>query len=420
MLSQKPAFKLGLASLYAVRFKPFVKLFPHLCGMEKNGLSKLQILVMAVTAGVCVANIYYNQPILKEIATTFGTQESNVGIISVLSQAGYGLGLFFITPLGDKTNRKKLILILQGILIAALLGMAFIKHLYGVYAMSLLIGLLAVAAQIILPMAATLDKANRGRTVGIIFTGILIGILAARVFSGYISAWFGWRYVYGISAIMVGVTAIMIHFSLPNVPAQFSGNYAELLQSTIKQVKRFALLRRTALLGALVFGAFCSFWTTLTFHLSGAPFNYRADTIGLFGILAIGGALLAPVFGKLADKGNPARSQIITVAMLIAGVLIIKIFPYNIWSFVVAVLLLDVGVQATQVTNVATIYTLDETAHSRINTVYMTTYFMGGAIGTFVGVQCWQFGGWAMVTWQLLVWGLLAMLVALIGYKKEV
>lgn len=367
---------------------------------------------MAVTAGVCVANIYYNQPILKEIANSFHVGESEVGAISVLSQAGYGLGMFFITPLGDKINRKKLILVMQATLIAALLGIAFITELTSVYLMSLLIGLVAVTAQVILPMAASLDKQNRGRTVGIIFTGILIGILGARVFSGYIAEWFGWRYVYGISAVMVFLTSLIVHFSLPDVPAAFTGNYGQLLRSTLVQVKRFALLRRTALLGALVFGAFCSFWTTLTFYLSGAPFFFRADIIGLFGILAIGGALLAPVFGKLADKGNPARSQLIAVSLLITGILLIKLFPANIISFVVAVLLLDVGVQATQVTNVATIYTLDDTAHSRINTVYMSTYFLGGATGTFAGVQCWKAGGWPFVTWQLLIWSGLALVLA--------
>lgn len=394
-------------------------LINDICRMGKQGLSKMQIAIMAVTAGVCVANIYYNQPILKNIATTFHANESEVGLVSVLTQAGYGLGLFFITPLGDKTNRKKLILILEAILIAALLGISFVTKLWAIYAMSLLIGMVGVAAQVILPMAASLDKENRGRTVGIIFTGILIGILAARVFSGYISAWFGWQYVYSISAMMVFATALMVQFSLPNVKAQFQGNYGQLLQSTLLQVKRFALLRRTALLGALIFGTFCSFWTTLTFHLSGSPFNYRSETIGLFGILAIGGALLAPFFGKRADKGNPARSQLITVTVLIIGVVIIKIFPYNILSFVVAVLLLDIGVQATQVTNIATIYTLDESSHSRINTVYMTSYFIGGAIGTFVGVQCWRIGGWPMVSWQLLAWSFMALLVSFTGYKKQ-
>jgi len=387
--------------------------------MNEGGLSKKQIIIMSVTAGVAAANIYYNQPILKDIAATFHTTESGAGLVSVMAQAGYGLGLFFLTPLGDKMNRKKLILLLQIVLIAALLGMSFITELTSIYAINLLIGMVAVAAQVILPMAASLDKVNRGKTVGIIFTGILVGILAARVFSGYIAVLLGWRYVYGISAAMVLATALMIHFSLPDVRPQFSGNYGELLRSTILQAKRFALLRRTAILGALVFGTFCSFWTTLTFHLSGAPFNYHTGTIGLFGILAIGGAMLAPLFGKIADKGNPARSQLFAVLMVIAGVLLLKIFPYSLPSLVIAVLLLDIGVQATQVTNIATIYTLDEKAHSRINTVYMTTYFIGGSLGTFAGVQCWHIGGWVAVTWQLLLWSVLGLVVVLTDIRKR-
>lgn len=390
-----------------------------LCGMKQAGLSKMQILFMAITAGVCVANIYYNQPILKDIGASFHITESDAGLISVLAQAGYGLGLFFLTPLGDKLNRKKLIITLQLLLVLALLGMVFISNFSGICAMSLLIGLLGVAAQVILPMAASLDAQNRGRTVGIIFTGILVGILAARVLSGYISALLSWRYVFGISSVMVLGTTLLMQFSLPDVKPQFAGNYSVLLRSIFTQVKRFALLRRMALLGALIFGVFCSFWTTLTFHFSGAPFHFSSGTIGLFGILAIGGALLAPYFGKLADKGNPARLQMLTVLMIIIGVLMIKIFPANIFSFIIAVLLLDVGVQATQVTNMAMIYTLDESAHSRINTVYMTTYFIGGAIGTFVGIQCWRIGGWQMVTWQLLIWSLLALLVAFVGLKTE-
>ncbi len=387
--------------------------------MNTKELSKTQIIIMAVVAGVCVANIYYNQPILKDMGSSFNADAKSTGIISVLTQTGYGLGLFFLSPLGDKINRKKLILILQAITVVALIGMVFIQQLTGMYIMSLVVGMLAVVGQILLPMAAALDNKNRGRTVGIVFTGILIGILSARVFSGYIAAWFGWRYVYGISSIMVTITFLLTKFCLPDVPAKFTGNYVQLLQSTLVQVKRFALLRRTALLGALIFGVFCSFWTTLTFHLSGAPFNYNSGTIGLFGVLAIGGALVAPAFGKLADKRNPARSQVLTVFILIVSVLMIKLFPYNLIAFIVAVLLLDIGIQATQVTNIATIYTLDDTAHSRINTVYMTTYFIGGAAGTYIGVQCWSLGGWAIVTWQLLAWSCIALLVAYIGYKKE-
>src|SRR6218665_2163655 len=387
--------------------------------MENQSLSKSQITIMAIAAGICVANIYYNQPILKDIAKSLNTTEANVGLISVLAQAGYGFGLFFITPLGDKFNRKKLILSLQALLIVALLGMVFLENRIGIFAMSLIIGICSVAAQVILPMAASLEKNNKAKTISLIFSGILIGILAARVFSGYIAEWFGWHYVYALSAIMVFGTTLMVQFSLPDVPSQFTGNYVSLLQSAVFQIKWFVVLRRTALLGALVFGVFCSFWTTLTFHLSGNPFNYGTDTIGLFGLLAIAGALLAPYFRKLIDGGNAARSQLYTTGMVLFSVILLNVMPTSVWAIIIAVLLLDVGVQATQLINIATIYTLDEKANSRINTIYMTSYFIGGALGTFIGVQCWKIGNWNMVTWQLILMSFLAFAVAFFSYRNK-
>jgi len=378
-----------------------------------KSLSNFQILLMAVTAGVAVANIYYNQPILKEIASTFHATEGQVGLISMFSQVGYGLGLFFITPLGDKVNKKNLILILLVILFVTLFLIAFAVSITQIWVLSVLIGLLSVSVQVIVPMAASLDPVNRGKTVGTIFTGILIGILAARVFSGFIAEWLGWRYVYGFSAIMVFTVTMLLKIYLPNVSNQFSGSYLQLLGSALKQIKRFRLLRETALIGALQFGLFCSFWTTLTFHLSGAPFYFHSDRIGLFGLVAIAGAIMAPVFGKLADKGNANRSLLLTISIIIFSLVLIKLMPDSVVVLVVAVLLLDMGAQGMQVTNVALIYTLDETSHSRINTIYMTAFFIGGAIGTSVGLFCWQHGGWNMVTWQLLLWAFLALVLVI-------
>ena len=374
---------------------------------------------MSIAAGICVANIYYNQPILGDIAKNFNVPLARAGIISVVTQAGYGLGLFFLTPLGDKINRKKLILALMALLVAVLTGITLVQNFFWLCVFSLLTGLLGVAAQVILPMAASMDSRNRGRTVGIIFTGILVGILAARVVSGFIAEWLNWRYVYGISAGMVLFSMVLVYAALPDVTPGFSGTYSSLLGSTLAQLKRFPLLRKTALLGALAFGIFCSFWTTLTFQLGGSPFNYKADVIGLFGMLAIAGALLAPVFGKLADKGNPAKAQFFSLMLVLASIILVKIYPFSAIAFVTSVLLLDVGVQATQVTNVATIYTLDETAHSRINTAYMTSYFIGGALGSFTGIQCWNAGSWSLVTWQLLLWCVLALAIVVLGMRNS-
>jgi predicted MFS family arabinose efflux permease len=386
---------------------------------ENKALSSFQILLMAVAAGVAVANIYYNQPILKEIASTFHATEGQVGLISMLSQIGYGLGLFFITPLGDKVNKKNLILILLVILFVTLFLMAVSGSIYQLWVLSVLIGLLSVSVQVIVPMAATLDPVNRGKTVGTIFTGILIGILAARVFSGFIAEWLGWRYVYGFSAVMVFTVTVLLKIYLPEVGNVFIGSYRQLLGSALQQIKRFPLLRETALIGALQFGLFCSFWTTLTFHLSGAPFYFHSDRIGLFGLVAIAGAAMAPVFGKMADRGNANRTLVLTTLIIIFSVVLLKLMPGSVIALILAVLLLDMGAQGMQVTNVALIYTLDATSHSRINTIYMTSFFIGGPIGTSVGLFCWQHGGWNLVTWQLLLWACLVLVLVLRKKKPE-
>jgi len=361
-------------------------------------LTKTQVLIMAATAGIAVANVYYSQPILQAMATQFHISIEKAGNISVLSQIGYGLGLFLLTPIGDMIERKRLILYLQIGLVISLLLMAFSPSLILLYLGSLLIGVFSVVAQVILPMAASLVKENRGKIVGQIFTGILIGILVARVYSGFITSVFGWQYVYIISAMMVLITAILMQRDFPSIQERFSGTYAGLLKSTFAQLGRFPLLRRTALTGMLAFGTLSAFWVSLTFYLSGAPFNYSASSIGLFGLLAAAGALIAPVFGKLADKGSPSRSLVFSTAITLISILLLKLFPGSIAAIWVTVMLLDIGVQATQVTNIAVIYTLDQKANSRINTVYMTSYFIGGALGSFIVIQLYQAGGWGLST----------------------
>ncbi|MFN6564690.1 MAG: MFS transporter [Nostoc sp. ChiSLP01] len=379
--------------------------------ISSNGLTKIQVLIMAIAAGVCVANVYYNQPILKDIASSFRVSEAEVGSISVLTQVGYGFGLFFLIPLGDKINKKKLILTLLGCLFCLLIAMTFSQNIVQASILSIAIGITTVSAQVILPLAASIDRITTGQTVGNIFTGVLIGVLGARVFSGYIAEWFSWRYVYGFSAVMILIVTVLLQIYLPNVKNDFDGYYLELLKSTLYQLKRFLLLREASLIGGLLFGVFCSFWTTLTFHLSGAPFYFQSDTIGIYGFVAIAAALMAPVFGKLADKGNSQRSLTLAVSMVIASIVIAKIAANSALAIAVAVLLIDVGVQAMQVTNLARIYTLDAQSNSRINTVYMTTYFIGGAVGTTLGLFCWNLGGWNLVTWQMLVLTLLAFFI---------
>ncbi len=384
--------------------------------MQYRNKAKNQILIMAVAAGVNVANLYYAQPILHDIAANLHVTETQAGNLPVLTQAGYGVGLLLLTPLGDKVDRRSLINILQGCLVLTLAASALVTGIGGLYPLSLLIGVFSVGVQVLMPMAALLALGDKGRTVGFVFTGALIGILAARAFSGFVTHWLGWRAVYGLSAAMVLACMAFIHITLPRLRPTYTGNYRSLIASTFGQLRRFALLRRITLLGFLVFGLFCSFWTTLTFHLGGPPFYYGSARIGLLGLLGIGGALLAPYFGRLAERANPAKAELWFLGLILLGILCLMAAPYQILAVGAAVLLLDVGVQATQVSNFAQIYTLDERAQSRINTIYVTFVFLGAATGTWAGVQCWALGGWAFVCLQLLIWCLLAFVLACQGY----
>ena len=375
---------------------------------ENAGLSGLQAILMAIAAGASAANIYYNQPILKEIALSFNTTESKAGFVSMLTQIGYGLGLIFITPLGDKMNKKTLIISLMILLFFTLVLMTVAGTLPVVWVLSVLIGALSVSAQVILPMAAGLDPMHRGKTLGTILSGILIDILAARIIGGFAGQWLGWRYVYAISALIVISIAMLVRVSLPDVKNDYSSTYFQILKSTAGLIKKFPLLRQTSITGGLLFGVFCTQWTTLTFHLSAPPFNLHPAAISLFGIATFGGALITPAFGKLADKANPTRPLLLSIAMIIAGVLLIKIVPDSLLILTAGILLLNIGLPANQITNISMIYTLDEGSKSRINTIYITSCFIGGAVGTSVGLFCWNYGGWSWVTWQMMIWTLAA------------
>lgn len=387
--------------------------------MSINKQNKWIIPVMSFSAGTIVANVYYSQPILRNIAESLGKSENAVGKIAVLAQLGYGLGMFFLLPLGDKLNRKKLILSICLTLIVMLLILANTTNFTLLLVLSFIIGVCSTPAQIILPMSAALGKENRGKNVGIVFSGILCGILGSRLLSGALTDLWGWQSVFLCSAILVSISSLLLFFLLPEMPAKFKGSYFGLLKSTISLIGQYKILRQASLLGSFTFGVFCSFWTTLTFHLSEEPFHYPASTIGLFGLIAIGGALVAPYFGKMADKGQVFKNLYLTVGMLFLSILVMCFFPHSIWVLIIAIFFLDIGVQATQITNFTRIYSLDEQAHSRLNTVYMTTYFIGAGTGTFFGLLSWSLGGWDFALSQMLIWSAIALGIVWLSSKNK-
>ncbi|GAB3816469.1 MFS transporter [Pontibacter rugosus] len=375
---------------------------------------------MTIASGMVVANIYYNQPLLAEIARTFQVPEADAGNIAMLTQVGYAIGLLFIIPLGDMLRRKRLIMVDFVLIILSLLLAALAPNMYTLMAASLLIGATSVVPQLFVPMAAHLAKPEaRGKAVGTVMSGLLIGILCSRTLSGFVGAFLGWRAMFMIAAGLMVVLWVAIYFMLPEVHPDFKGNYRKLMKSLVHLVKTEPKLRVAAARGALSFACFGGFWTTLVFLLEEPPFNQGSDVAGAFGLIGAGGAVMASVMGRLSDKFDTKYILVATIAMIILAYVVFGMFSDSILGLVVGVILLDLGLQASHIANQTLVFSLNPQARNRLNTVYMFTYFIGGAIGTFLASQAWHIWQWDGVVVVGLVFSSLALAVHLLFARKN-
>ncbi|RYG19045.1 MFS transporter [bacterium] len=365
---------------------------------ETGGLSASTRWALAVGCAVSVSNLYYLQPLLAQVAADFRVSEGQAGLAATLSQVGYGLGILTIVPLGDIRERRALALTTLGATTLLALAMATAPSFPLLCVASLLLGVATCTPQLLVPFAATLARSEeRGRTVGFVMSGLLLGILLARTASGFVSAQWGWRAVYLIAAVLMVGLAVMVRALLPESrSANEPVSYGRLLRSLGSLVRDEPVLRESAIYGACLFGAFSAFWTTLSFHLAGPPFDMgpkgAGSAAGLFGLVGAAGALAAPLAGRMADQGGPRRTIAIGILVTLAS-FGIMLAP-SIAMLVVGVLLMDVGVQATQISNQSRVYSLRPEARNRLNTVYMTVYFVGGSLGSALGAWAWGLWGW--------------------------
>lgn len=350
---------------------------------------------MAITCGLVVANIYYNQPLLAEIGRTFGLSESNVSLIATITQVGYTLGLLFVVPLGDKRERKSLILVLLLCAAACMAGAAFAPTFALLAAASLLIGIFSAVPQLLIPMAASLaSDEERGRVVGKVMSGLLIGILLSRTISGYVGAQFGWRTMFWVGAgVMVLLTAVLARM-LPRNQPQFAGSYASLLTSLLTLTGELPVLRRSALVGACMFAGFSAFWTALVFFLESPAYRYGSEVAGLFGLIGASGAFAASFAGKSADRKGADYALNLGILLFLGAYVLLGFGGYYLLGLIVGVVILDIGQQMTHISNQARIFTLVPEARSRLNTVYMTTCFIGASAGSFLGGLAWTRFRW--------------------------
>lgn len=358
-------------------------------------LKRADILLMAFCTGLIVANIYYCQPLVILIAQDFGISETVAGKTTYLTQAGYALGLFLLVPLGDMFERKKQILVITGMAILALLLAALSKSFLVLEVASVLIGACSIVPQLILPLTANLSNdSNRGHNIGMVMSGLLVGILASRAVSGSIGFWLGWRAVYymaaGICLLLIGLMAKRFPKSLPS----FKGNYAQLMGSMFSYIKSQPVLRETSIINFLAFAIISGFWTVMVLFLANPPYNYQTLQIGLFGIAGAAGALAAPLVGKLSDGGNPRQNLMKGFILQLLSLALFYFIGTAVIPFVIGIILIDIGQQAIHVTNQTRIYTLIPEARNRLNTIFMSVSFVGASCGSALGLLLWDHGGW--------------------------
>jgi predicted MFS family arabinose efflux permease len=354
--------------------------------------------VMAIATGTVVANNYYNQPLLVSFSESFKASESDIGLVPMLTQVGYAVGLLLFVPLGDMVERRMLINVLSAVACAALVVTAVSPNIDWLLAASFAVGLSSTAPQLLTPFAARLAAPDqRGSAVGLVMGGLFAGILLSRTISGFVGLHLGWRAMYWLAAAAMIIIIIMLSISLPKDSPSFRGSYAALLRSLWTLWRDHAVLRETLIVGALQYAAFGAFWTTLAFQLNRLPQHFGSEVAGLFGLLGLAGVLIAPWAGRLADSYS-SRAIVLasSISMLIAYATLAA-SGHTLIGLAAGVILLDVGIQAGHVVNMTRNYALGAALLSRLNTVYMVSRFCGAALGSLLASCAWNEWHWSGV-----------------------
>ncbi len=350
-----------------------------------------------------MANIYYAQPLAGPIGQALGLDVRATGLIVTLTQIGYGLGLLFVVPLGDRIETRRLVLASLGVSIAALLVAATSRHATEFLLASLLIGVSSTAVQLLVPFAAALAPAHmRGRVVGAVMSGLLMGIMLSRPVASFFDDLWGWQAIFYIAAGFMALIAGALAWRLPARRPHGGAPYLVLLKSMVWLYRTTPVLRRRAFYQTMMFGAFTLFWTTSPLLLAAPPFHMSQRGIALFALAGVAGALAAPLAGRMADKGLSRMATGIAIVSAIAGFLLTRIPHAAPWLSIALLtagaILLDFGVQSTLVVGQRAIYTLGAEYRSRLNGLFMATFFAGGAVCSALGAWAYARGGWPLAS----------------------
>lgn len=314
------------------------------------------------------------------------------------TQLGYAIGLVLLVPLGDGHERRTLIIRMTLLVALALLVVAYAPTFAWLIGASFLLGVVTIVPQLVIPFAANLVPAEtRGRFVGQVMSGLLVGIILSRTVSGYAEAYVGWRGIYMAASVVMFCLSVILYLALPRQPPPSPVAYVELLRSLGRLIRTEPVLQRHSVIGALGFGAFSVFWTSLVFHLGHISHSYGPKTVGTLGLLGVSGALAAAISGRFADRLDARTVNGFFLALIVAAFITLWIGHASLVFIVIGTILLDAGVQGSHISNQTKIYALHQSLRNRLNAVYMFTYFVGGAVGSGLGLYVWQSWGWSSV-----------------------
>jgi predicted MFS family arabinose efflux permease len=368
--------------------------------MERVSANRRVVAIMAIATGAIVANIYYAQPLVATLAHAFGASTAAIGVLITVTQLGYAAGLATLVPLGDLLERRRLLITLLAVCVLGLAAMATAPTLAVICSAGVLVGLTSVAVQVIVPFAAHLaHEGEQGRVVGTVMSGLLIGILLSRTASGLLAEWIGWRWVFGIAAIVTALIAGVLWRELPVHAPTVNMSYPRLLGSVLALIREEPALRFRMIYGGLGMGAFSMIWSVIGFLLARPPYGWSEAAIGLFALFGVAGALGARFAGGLADRGHTRWAGLGFALVMALSFVALGFGASHVVALALGVVLLDLGMQGMQITNQSVIYPLRPAARSRVNTAYMTTLFLGASAGSALASIMYGIGGWVGMCW---------------------
>ena len=359
------------------------------------GLSPALVALMSLATGLSVACNYYVQPLLETVARTFALSVNQAGFIVTTAQLGYAAGLLLLVPLGDMLERRGLIVVMSLLAAGGMVITALSPTLPLMLLGTVLTGLFSVVAQILVPLAATLAAPEkRGKVVGTVMSGLLLGILLARTVAGGLAQLGGWRTVYWVASVLMVLMALALWRYLPRYQQSVKLNYGQLLRSIFSLFSTTPILRSRAVTGCLAFANFSILWTSMAFLLASPPYGYSEGAIGLLGLVGAAGALAARQAGSLADKGKARLTTTAGLIIMLFSWGITALGSHSLIALIIGIILLDLAVQGVHITNQSVIYRSMPEARNRLTAGYMTSYFIGGAAGSLISATAFQHAGW--------------------------